>query len=456
MSTVRADAAKTGRQTNQHLESAVAEAEQRYVAANPGSAKLNQGARTTMPGGNTRTTLHYGPFPLAIRSAAGAKVTDVDGHSYVDFINEHTAGVFGHSEPVIQKALKQAIDDGITLGAPNIYEHDLAAAIIARFPSMARLRFCNSGTEANLLALGTARAVTGKPNVLIFGGAYHGSLLYFSHGPSPLNAPIPMIESVYNDAERAVGDIAKNAATLAAVILEPMQGGAGAIPGTPEFLKALREACTKHGVLLVFDEVMTSRLSPGGLQGKHGITPDLTTLGKYVGGGMTIGAFGGRSDIMDRFDPSRPDAFPHGGTFNNNVLAMSAGLAGFTKVLTPAALDRMNGLGDSLRDRANGLAAKHGLPLQATGTGSIFGLHFHKGPIRNSHDLDAGEKGRERDVAALKKLYQLDMFERGLYVTRRILGNLSLVTSAADVDLFIDALDEFLVNRGTLIQQVMG
>ena len=456
MSSLRADTAKTGRQTNQHLESAVAEAEQRYVAANPGSAKLNQSARASMPGGNTRTTLHYGPFPLAIRSAAGAKVTDVDGHSYVDFINEHTAGVFGHSEPVIQKALKQAIDDGITLGAPNIYENDLAAAILARFPSMARLRFCNSGTEANLLALGTARAVTGKPNALIFGGAYHGSLLYFSHGPSPLNAPIPTIESVYNDVDKAVSDIAKHASTLAAVILEPMQGGAGAISGTPEFLHALREACTKHGVLLVFDEVMTSRLSPGGLQGKHGITPDLTTLGKYVGGGMTIGAFGGRGDIMDRFDPSRPDAFPHGGTFNNNVLAMSAGLAGFTKVLTPAALDRMNGLGDSLRDRANALAAKHGLPVQATGTGSIFGLHFHKGPIRNIQDLDEGEKGRERDIAALKKLYQLDMFERGLYVTRRILGNLSLVTSAADVDLFIDSLDEFLVNRGTLIRQVVG
>jgi glutamate-1-semialdehyde 2,1-aminomutase len=456
MSSVRADTAKTGRQTNQHLESAVAEAEQRYVAANPGSAKLNQGARASMPGGNTRTTLHYGPFPLAIRSAKGSKVTDVDGHSYVDFINEHTAGVFGHSEPVIQAALKQAIDDGITLGAPNIYEHELAAAILARFPSMARLRFCNSGTEANLLALGTARAVTGKPDVLIFGGAYHGSLLYYSHGASPLNAPIPVIESVYNDVERAVGDIAKHASTLAAVILEPMQGGAGAISGTPEFLKALREACTQHGILLVFDEVMTSRLAPGGLQGKHGITPDLTTLGKYVGGGMTIGAFGGRGDIMDRFDPSRPDAFPHGGTFNNNVLAMAAGLAGFTKVLTPAALERMNGLGDSLRDRANALAAKHGLPVQTTGTGSIFAIHFHHGPIRNSQDLDGGEKGRERDIAALKKLYQLDMFGRGLYVTRRILGNLSLVSSHADVDQLIDGLDEFLVNRGTLIRQVMG
>jgi len=456
MSTQRADLAASGRQTNQHLESAVAEAEQRYVAANPGSARLNQTARGTMPGGNTRTTLHYGPFPLTMRSAKGSRVTDVDGHSYVDFINEHTAGVFGHSEPVIQAALKQAIDDGLTLGAPNIYEYELAAAIIARFPSMARLRFCNSGTEANLLCLATARAVTGKPAVLIFEGAYHGSLLYFSHGASPLNMPIPVIESCYNDIERATADIAANASKLAAVILEPMQGGAGAIAGDPAFLKALREACSKHGVLLIFDEVMTSRLAPGGLQGKHGIAPDLTSLGKYVGGGMTIGAFGGRADIMDRFDPSRPDAFPHGGTFNNNVLAMAAGLAGFSKVLTKEAVDRMNALGDELRDRANALAKKHGLPLQATGVGSIFGLHFHNGPIRNIGDLDAGEKGRERDIAALKKLFQLDMFERGIYVTRRILGNLSLTNNKADVDLFIDALDEFLTNRGTLIRQVVG
>jgi glutamate-1-semialdehyde 2,1-aminomutase len=455
MSTHRADTATSGRQTNQHLESAVAEAELRYVAVNPNSAKLNQAARSTMPGGNTRTTLHYGPFPLYVRSAKGSRVTDVDGHTYVDFINEHTAGLFGHSEPVIQAALKQAIDDGLTLGAPNIYEHGLAAAIIERFPSMARLRFCNSGTEANLLALATARAVTGKPAVMIFNGAYHGSMLYFSHGASPLNMPIPIIESRYNDVERAAGDIAANAATLAAVLLEPMQGSAGAIPGDPAFLKALRDACTRHGVLLVFDEVMTSRLSPGGLQGKHGIAPDLTTLGKYVGGGMTIGAFGGHADIMDRFDPRRPDAFPHGGTFNNNVLAMAAGHAAFAKVLTREAVDRMNALGDGLRERANALAAKHGLAFQATGIGSIFGLHFHQGTVRSAADLDAGEQGRERDIAALKKLFQLDMFERGLYVTRRIVGNLSLASSAAEVDLFIDGLDEFLTSRGTLIRQVV-
>jgi glutamate-1-semialdehyde 2,1-aminomutase len=438
---------------NQNLDSAVAEAEQRYVAANPNSARFNQSAKAVLPGGNTRTTLHYGPFPLTIRSATGSQVTDVDGHSYADFINEHTAGVLGHSNSAIQEALKRAIDDGLTLGAPNIYEHDLAAAITARFPAMERLRFCNSGTEANLLALATARAVTGKPAVMVFDGAYHGSMLYFSHGPSPLNMPIPFIESRYNDAGQAVADIAANAQRLAAVLLEPMQGSGGGIPGTPDFLNALRGACSAHGVLLIFDEVMTSRLSPGGVQGLRGIRPDMVTLGKYVGGGITIGAFGGKAEIMERFDPNRPDALPHGGTFNNNVLAMAAGHAAFTQVLTTAALNAMNALGDDLRNRTNALAAKHGLALQMTGIGSIFGLHFHKGSINSIRDLDQAAKGRETELGSLRKLFQLDMLARGLYVTRRGTGNLSLATTAAEVDLYLDALDEFLTSRGALIRQ---
>jgi glutamate-1-semialdehyde 2,1-aminomutase len=455
MTTAPASPQTLGRR-NQNLESAVAEAEQRYIAANPTSARFNQSAKAVLPGGNTRTTLHYGPFPLTIRKAAGSKVTDVDGHTYADFINEHTAGVLGHSNPVIQAALQRAIDDGLTLGAPNIYEHDLAAAITARFPAMERLRFCNSGTEANLLALSTARAVTGKPAVMIFDGAYHGSLLYFSHGPSPLNVPIPFVESRYNDAAKAVVDIAENGRRLAAVLLEPMQGSGGGIPGEPEFLQALRKACDKHGVLLIFDEVMTSRLSPGGVQGLRGVRPDMVTLGKYVGGGMTIGAFGGKSEIMERFDPSRPDALPHGGTFNYYVLAMAAGHAAFSEVLTVEALQAMNTLGDDLRTRLNALAAKHDAALQMTGLGSIFGLHFHKGPIRSIRDLDAAAQGKETELASLRKLFQFDMFARGLYVTRRGTGNLSLATTKAEVDLYLDAVEEFLSNRGALLREIVN
>jgi glutamate-1-semialdehyde 2,1-aminomutase len=171
---------------------------------------------------------------------------------------------------------------------------------------------------------------------------------------------------------------------------------------------------------------------------------------------MTIGAFGGRADILARFDPGRPGAFPHGGTFNNNVLAMAAGLAALTEVLTVEAVETMNTRGDALRRRMNEIAARHEVALQATGVGSIFGLHFQRGPIRNGDDLEAGGRGREKEIAQLKSLFQLDLFERGLYVTRRILGNISLATSDADIELLLAALDEFLATRGDLIREVVN
>lgn len=449
-------AASNQAQRNQDLASAVKEAEERYTAANPESQRLAKMATANMPGGNTRTTVHFSPFPLHMASGKGSRLTDVDGHSYTDFINEYTAGVFGHSNPVVAEAIQQALTGGINLGAPTKHERLLAEEVQRRFPAMELLRFCNSGTEANLLALATARAFTGKPGVMIFDGAYHGSILYFAHGGSPLNMKFDWITSEFNDLERAKADIAANASRLAAVIVEPMQGGAGALPADPAFLKGLRAACDAHKVLLVIDEVMTSRLDFGGVQKKFGVKPDLMTLGKYVGGGLSFGAFGGRADIMARFDPSRPDAYPHGGTFNNNVIAMSAGYAALTKVLSAERLQRMNQLGDILREKLNALARKHDVPMQATGIGSIFGIHFHKGPIRNSGDLDKGEHGREAAIGNLKKLYHLDMIQAGHYISRRVMGNLSIESSEADVEAFCNAVEEFLVTRGDLARAALA
>lgn len=441
---------------NQDLAGAVAEAEARYAAANPGSARLAEAARASMPGGNTRTTLHYGPFPLAMQGGQGSRLTDVDGHAYVDFVNEHTAGLFGHSDPVISEALHRAIDGGFVLGAPNPFEHRLAEALVGRFAALERVRFCNSGTEANLLALAAARAFTGREAVLVFHGAYHGSLLYFGHGASALNMPFPVVLSTFNDADRAVADIDAQAGRLAAVLVEPMQGSAGALPAEPGFLEALRAACTRHGIVLILDEVMTSRLGPGGVQGRIGLVPDMTTLGKYVGGGMTIGAFGGRADIMARFDPGRAGAWSHGGTFNNNILAMAAGVAALERVLTAAAVEALNARGDRLRLALAGLAERHGLPVVVTGMGSIFGFHFHRGPARNEAELDAFAQGRGAAIDALKKLFQLDLFAMGQHVTRRILGNLSLANSDAEVDGLVACIDEFLSSRGALIREVAG
>jgi glutamate-1-semialdehyde 2,1-aminomutase len=439
-------------QRNQDLVSAAKEAEDRYIAANPESQRLAKAATANLPGGNTRTTVHFSPFPLYMTGGQGSKLTDVDGHTYTDFINEYTAGVYGHSNAVVAEAVREALSGGINLGAPTGRERMLAEEVERRFPAMELLRFCNSGTEANLLALATARAYTGKEAVLIFDGAYHGSILYFAHGGSPLNMKFEWITSEYNDLERATADIAKHAAKLAAVIVEPMQGGAGALAADPAFLKGLRKACDAHGVLLVLDEVMTSRLDFGGVQRKVGVKPDLMTLGKYVGGGVTFGAFGGRADIMSRFDPSRPDAYPHGGTFNNNVLAMAAGHAALTKVLSEERLQRMNALGDTIRERLNAHAAKHQVPMVATGMGSIFGIHFHKGAARNAGDLDRFEHGRETAINNAKKLFHLDMLAAGHYISRRIMGNLSIETSQAEADDFLAAVEEFLVTRGPALR----
>ena len=334
----------------------VAAAEQRYVERNPESRRLHAARAEVMPGGNTRSVIHVPPFPLTIVRGEGARLYDADGHVYLDFLGEYTAGLYGHSHPVILRAIREALDDGIVLGAPNRYETILATALCERFPSLELVRFCNSGTEANLLALSLARVATGRPAVLVFEGGYHGGVFFFASADgSPINAPFPFVVAQYNDAAGAVRLIEEHASELAAVIVEPLQGSGGVIPGEEGFLRALREATAAHDVLLVFDEVMTSRLSTGGLQQVLGITPDLTTLGKYLGGGLAFGAFGGRADLMSRFDPSRADALPHAGTFNNAVLTMAAGAAGLTQVYTAVEVARLNGLGDRLRDRLNGV-----------------------------------------------------------------------------------------------------
>lgn len=436
---------------NLDLKAAADEAERRYVAVNPRSRERHERASANMPGGNTRTVLHYSPFPLTWAAGEGATLTDADGHRYADFLGEYTAGLYGHSNPVIRAAMLEALNGGIVLGGPNRYEGALAAEMCRRFPSLDLVRFCNSGTEANLLALSTARAVTGRPRVLAFEGAYHGSVFIFGHGGSPLNAPFEFVIAPYNDAEATLALIEQHKGELAAVIVEPMQGAGGCIAGEPEFLAAVGEACRRHGILYVFDEVMTSRLSPSGLQGALGFRPDLTTFGKYLGGGASFGAFGGRADIMARFDPRRADALPHAGTFNNNVLSMAAGLAGLTQLYTPEAALRLNRRGDGLRDAVNRLAERRGLPLQATGVGSLIGLHFHRGSIRSAAQLDGHDAESAARRAHLMRLFHLEMIAGGQFLARRGFMSLSLPLTDADCEAFLGAVDEFLSVRGALV-----
>ena len=428
---------------NADIDAALTEAKEAYVARNPKSFARYVEATAVMPGGNTRTVLFYPPFPMAMERAEGCRLWDMDGAEYVDFLGEYTAGLYGHSHPVIRGAIDRALDGGISMGAHNMLEARFARAVCERF-ALGRVRFTNSGTEANLLALTLARVFTRRSKLMAFDGAYHGAVFTFAGGGSPVNAPFPFVLGQYNDIAATMAVIEEHGPDLAAVILEPMIGSGGCIAAAPEFLASLREACSRVGALLIFDEVMTSRLAPGGLQSLRGIKPDLTTFGKYIGGGMSFGAFGGRADILDLFDPRRPDALPHAGTFNNNVLTMSAGLTGLTQVYTPEAAIALNARGDALRERLNALCRSADAPLQFTGIGSMIAVHAMRGPVRSPADAARGD-------AKLKELFFFDMLAHGIWLARRGMFALSLPIGDAECAKLVGAVEEFLASRKSLL-----
>lgn len=425
----------TGPRDAPQLTAALAAAESRFAAANPESERAHRAATSFLPGGNTRTSLHYSPFPVTFREGRGQTLTDLDGHLYTDFLGEYSAGLYGHSHPDVMAAARKALDEGIAFGGPNTYEAEMAALLASRYPSVDLLRFTNSGTEANLMAVATAREVTGRSMTIVFEGGYHGSLLSF-RGSAPLNAPYPFTVCAYNDVAEAVATIERVGQDLAAVLVEPMLGGGGAVPATPEFLQALRDATTRTGALLIFDEVMTSRLAPGGLQEVYGISPDLTTFGKYLGGGFSFGAFGGARRWMSRYDPTAPASLSHPGTFNNNTLSMAAGAAGLRDVYPPEVAAAHNRLGDRFRDRLNRVFREREAVMQATGLGSIIGIHFQVTPIASAVDIEPAN--------AKRALLHLEMMLRGYYFARRGYLALSVALQPADLDGFTAALCDVL------------
>ncbi len=428
---------------NFDVSAALDEAEARFTAANVNSARAYEDAQKSMPGGNTRTVLFYPPFPLTLAGGDGCHVTDIDGHRYTDFVTEQTASLYGHSEPRIQAAVKTALDNGITLGGPTCREAELADLLTDRFPSLDMVRFTNSGTEANLLAMLTARAVSGKTDVLVFNGSYHGSIVSFGAYGRELNAPLPWVMGAYNDVDATAELIRAHKDTLAAVILEPMSGSGGCIPATPEFLTMLREVTAECAVILIFDEVMTSRLGPGGYQGVSGVTPDMMTMGKYLGGGLTFGAFGGKQEIMARFDPAAPDHLSHAGTFNNNVLTLAAAIAGLREVFTTEKAETLNAAGNDLRHRLNETLDRHGVKGQVTGYGSMMMMHLTDQALTSPADSAVVN-------ATARGLFHLGMIERGYYVARRNMMVLSLPMGTAELDGLVDAVDDWCGQYGSL------
>lgn len=416
-----------------------------YVERNAKSLEAFKRASDYLPGGTTRTGLFNSPFPVFIARGKGAYVWDLDGKRYVDALSEYTAGLLGHSNPVVLQTMLQALDDGLSLGGQIEDEARFARLIVERFPSIDKVRFTNSGTEANVSAIATALHFTGRSMVMVFEGAYHGGSLNFPvNGSSPLNARLDIIQAPFNDVEAVRDIIHRERDRLGVVIVEPMLGAGGSIPAEEAFLSMLREETARSGAILIFDEIQTSRLAPNGMQGYWGITPDMTTLGKYLAGGLSIGAFGGRDDIMSLFDPRKPASLVLSGTFNNNSLGMRVGAAVLSEIVTPAAIDRLSDQGNRLRQRLNHAAEKTGIAAQFTGFGSILAIHFLLGSLRNARDASASD-------SRLRELFYLHMVEEGIWIARRGMMSLSLALSDEDLNQIAAAVESFLDRRGHLL-----
>lgn len=431
------------------LVSAIDDVRSRYVAANPLSQAADENAARYLPGGNTRTVLHFEPFPLTMVAGDGAELTDLDGHRYVDFVGEFSAALFGHSDELIKEAIRKALDGGVAMGAPTRYERELAGLLCERFPSLEQVRFCNSGTEANLMALSTARVITGREKLLAFNDGYHGGVIKFLGGRCALNMPFDFVLADYNDIDGTADLIDEVDGELAGVIVEPILGAGGNIQGNREFLKMLRRKTEEVGALLIFDEVKTARLGSSGVQGMVDIKPDLTTLGKFIGGGLPTGAFGGSAEIMAQFNPKQKGALAHAGTFNNNVCSMAAGSVAMREIYTPQRADEFLESSEAYRRSLNEMFAAKDVPMYANGLGSMIALHFSREPTKRPSDITAG-------CQSLRPLLHMELLLDGVSVCRRGDLFLSLPMDESHLSRAHDSLANFADRYKPLIEQVLA
>ena len=429
-----------------------------YSAKTMRSRALHEEAMRVMPGGNSRTTTFFDPYPYYLVRGAGARMWDADGVERLDFNGNYTSLILGHAPPGVVKAVQAAAESGMSFPGPTEHEIRLAALLIARIPSLETVRFTNSGTEATMNAVRAARAFTGRTKLAKFEGAFHGThdTVMVSVTPDPSVAgprrrpkavawssgiPKDTVKNVvvlpWNDPEACERIIEREAGALAAVIVDPLMGIGGILPPQPGFLERLRALTERLGIVLIFDEVISYRIAPGGAQERFGIRPDLTTLGKIIGGGLPVGAFGGRADIMNYYDPRQGRArISHGGTFNANPLTMAAGEATLTE-LTPAAYARLDGLGDRLRAGVGDVVARAGIAGQVSGVGSLFCLHWTDAVLTDYRS------SRPSDPAAPLRVF-MALLNEGMMLSQRGLGACSLAMTDADIDQFVAALGRVL------------
>ncbi len=390
------------------------------------SEQLFQQAQKTIPGGvnsPVRAFKSVGGTPVFIDSANGAYLYDVDGKKYIDYIGSWGPMLLGHNHPSIREAVIKAAEKGLSFGAPCPAEITMAETICELVPSMEMVRMVSSGTEATMSAIRLARGFTGRNSILKFEGCYHGHAdsLLVKAGSGALTLGVPNSPGVpadfakytltaeFNNLEQVKQIFAEQGADLACIIVEPVAGNMNCIPPAPGFLEGLRALCDQYGAVLIFDEVMTGfRVALGGAQAYYNIKPDLTTLGKIIGGGMPVGAFGGRRDIMQHIAPL--GGVYQAGTLSGNPIAMAAGLAALTEIRKPGVYEVLTAKTSQLIEGLAAAAKEAGIPLATTQVGGMFGVFFS-----NEAQITNYQQATQCDIAAFKRFFHL-MLDQGVYL----------------------------------------
>ena len=423
------------------------------------SIRAFERAHRVFPGGLTRATIQSNPFPTYMERGGGAYITDIDGNDYIDLANNFTTLIHGHAFPPVVDAITRQAALGACFGNPTLHELDLAELLIGRVPGMETIRFVNTGTEAVMHAIKAARAYTGRRKIAKIEGAYHGAYDWaeVSESSNPTNwggarprsvalckgTPAAVLDDVvvlpFNDAATTRDILDACAGELAAILVDPMPSRAGLVPGTQMYFDVLQRAANRHGALIICDEVLNFRLSYRGAADRFGLLPDLITLGKIIGGGLPIGAIGGRANVMNMFAPGEGGTpTPQGGTFSANPLSMTAGLVSMTH-LTESAFTNLETMGDRLRSEIRKMFAKSDADMSVTGLGSLFRIHpFQRQPTNYRQAY------RSPDAQRRLQGFAGHLFQSGVVLAAGGLGALSTAMSDDEIDKIIEAFGEAL------------
>ena len=410
--------------------------EQRYRLRTLASARYFEEARRYLPGGDSRSTLFYPPYPAVLDRGEGCRVVDLDGNRLLDFTGNHSVLIHGYLATAVMDAIRRQLEKGTCFPGPTDPQLELARHLVERIASLERVRFTNSGTEAVMMALRAARAFTGRRLVAKLEGGFHGTSEDVMGAARPGLVLLPA-----GDAKTAADILEQRAEEIAALLIEPVQGAAGMLPMDAAFLRAMRETTRQVGILLLFDEVVSLRVAYGGAEEHYGIAPDMTCLGKLIGGGLPLGAFGGREEIMALFDPSRgPPAIPHPGSYNANPVSLAAGLATL-ELLTRDAIAQLNRRGERLRAELKRELDQARVPAAITGLGSLFGIHLTDRPVRTVRDAASGDAGLRHRVF-------LGLYNEGILLDPRGVGTLSTAIGDPEIERFLEALRTVLSRLG--------